>query len=67
MLILGTWVYIPIPEAFIAEKGLPSIDNLFELGQLPLSGNERVVAGHSRGINVHELELEDHVQLFVRR
>lgn len=65
--ILGRFKMVdtPIPEAFFTKEGLPSVDDLFELGQLPAPWNEWVITVHSRRIDIHEFELEDHVELFV--
>ena len=46
---------------------MPAVDDLLELDELPSSRYKWIVAIHSRRINVHELELKDHIELVLGR
>lgn len=56
---------LPIPKSVFSEEGLPPIYDFLELRKLPTSMFERFLPRLSRGINIHQLKLKDHIQLMV--
>lgn len=55
----------PIPKSVFSEKGLPPINDFLEFRKFPTSMFERLLPRLSRGINIHQLKLKDHVQLMI--
>lgn len=64
---LECFTSLPIPKSVFSEEGLPPINYFLELRKFPISMFERLLPRLSRGINIHQLKLKDHVQLIVVR
>ena len=58
-------INVRVPESLSALKVLPSPHNLLEVGQFPVTVDQGNRVSLFRTVDIHELEVENHVELLV--